>query len=116
VAGDALGLRREIWLSIEGAHAGTDLWLATSVRTTAPIDDPSPGLSTVLSGTLDRCDAFQIDGARFSRIATGFCGDGRRRDGESCDDGNMASGDGCSASCAPERTRGRTTLPRLGDR
>lgn len=31
-----------------------------------------------------------------------FCGDGLLDLGESCDDGNMANGDGCSSSCAVE--------------
>ncbi|WP_236517267.1 DUF4215 domain-containing protein [Sandaracinus amylolyticus] len=30
------------------------------------------------------------------------CGDGALGDGELCDDGNTAAGDGCSPSCAPE--------------
>lgn len=30
------------------------------------------------------------------------CGDGRLDGGESCDDGNTASGDGCSPACTPE--------------
>lgn len=34
--------------------------------------------------------------------ATGGCGDGAVADGEQCDDGNMASGDGCSANCVVE--------------
>jgi fibro-slime domain-containing protein len=29
-----------------------------------------------------------------------FCGDGRQDAGEACDDGNTASGDGCTATCA----------------
>ena len=29
----------------------------------------------------------------------GFCGDGKLRPGEQCDDGNVTSGDGCTALC-----------------
>ncbi len=32
----------------------------------------------------------------------GACGNGTVESGETCDDGNLASGDGCSASCATE--------------
>ncbi|MBX3271659.1 MAG: hypothetical protein KF729_15440 [Sandaracinaceae bacterium] len=34
------------------------------------------------------------------------CGDGVRQDGEECDDGNTASGDGCSDACVVERADG----------
>lgn len=35
------------------------------------------------------------------------CGDGRVDAGEACDDGNKASGDGCSVTCAVEQPAGR---------
>ncbi|MFZ9888715.1 MAG: ABC transporter permease subunit, partial [Myxococcota bacterium] len=35
--------------------------------------------------------------------ASPVCGDGRRGPGETCDDGGLASGDGCSAACDDER-------------
>lgn len=118
VAGDALGLRREIWLTLEGAHAGADLWLASSVRTTTPRAAPVYGLSDVLGGTLEGCESFRIWDATFSRVSTGVCGDGRRKGPEACDDGNTTSGDGCSASCTAEDTprNGRPILPRRGAR
>lgn len=118
VAGDAIGLRREIWLAIEGAHAGADIRLGTSVRTTTALPSPPDGLSTVLAGSLDGCDRFAIGDAVFSRISTDVCGDGLRSAVERCDDGNTASGDGCSASCTGESPRrgDRPTVPRLGVR
>ena len=44
--------------------------------------------------------------------AVAVCGNGAREDGESCDDGNRTSGDGCSATCTAEapRPRGPTTV------
>ncbi|CAN5375974.1 hypothetical protein BH11MYX1_BH11MYX1_02460 [soil metagenome] len=40
---------------------------------------------------------------------TSFCGDGYVDQGEACDDGNNASGDGCSAACLVETGGGRVT-------
>src|SRR5512138_941673 len=36
------------------------------------------------------------------------CGDGVVDPGEECDDGNLASGDGCSATCSVEHAPGAT--------
>jgi cysteine-rich repeat protein len=47
------------------------------------------------------------------------CGDGVRAGAETCDDGNTASGDGCSESCRIEsgyRCTGTTCSPLCGDR
>lgn len=47
--------------------------------------------------------ACEADGS----ITTGpECGDGLREGSEACDDGNLAGGDGCSATCAIETTCG----------
>jgi cysteine-rich repeat protein len=35
-------------------------------------------------------------------VCTPLCGNGTQEAGETCDDGNMTGGDGCSASCAVE--------------
>jgi cysteine-rich repeat protein len=40
--------------------------------------------------------------ATWAPVAFGVCGDGLRDVAEACDDGNTASGDGCSATCAIE--------------
>ncbi len=37
-------------------------------------------------------------------LATEYCGDGTKNGPEECDDGNTASGDGCSAACTIEST------------
>src|SRR5207249_455274 len=37
-----------------------------------------------------------------SLLEEGQCGDGVLDPGEECDDGNVQSGDGCSATCRPE--------------
>jgi cysteine-rich repeat protein len=41
---------------------------------------------------------------------SGSCGDGHITGSETCDDGNSASGDGCSSSCRTEGTCGNGTL------
>ena len=41
-------------------------------------------------------------GGSCTKSATGVCGDGVLGKGETCDDGNTLSGDGCSASCVLE--------------
>jgi cysteine-rich repeat protein len=38
------------------------------------------------------------------------CGDGMLEPGEQCDDGNVASGDGCSATCTVEATCGNNVV------
>ena len=38
----------------------------------------------------------------YSRCLVGGCGDSIESDGESCDDGNAAPGDGCDAACQTE--------------
>jgi cysteine-rich repeat protein len=105
IAGDALGERSDVWITLEGAHGAGMLWLAVSLRTTQPLDEFVYGLDGVLRGDVQSCDALRIRGATFSRISTGFCGDDRREGAERCDDGNMESGDGCSASCTREKDR-----------
>jgi len=40
--------------------------------------------------------------ASWAPVALGVCGNGLRDVGEACDDGDSASGDGCSATCAIE--------------
>jgi transforming growth factor-beta-induced protein len=37
----------------------------------------------------------------------GMCGNGMMEEGEACDDGNMAAGDGCSATCTVEVAQGK---------
>jgi fibro-slime domain-containing protein len=41
-------------------------------------------------------------GGSCSKLPTGVCGDGVLGAGESCDDGNTASNDGCSSTCVAE--------------
>ena len=37
-----------------------------------------------------------------TNVISGYCGDGIIQQGEQCDDGNNADGDGCSANCQIE--------------
>ncbi len=48
-----------------------------------------------------------------SCATSGTCGDGKLDPGESCDDDNSASGDGCSATCSIEVTTYCANLPVL---
>jgi TonB family protein len=41
------------------------------------------------------------------------CGNGSREDGESCDDGNLVNGDGCSATCTGEPPKVAIVPPAL---
>ena len=41
-----------------------------------------------------------------AELGLGFCGDGKLQDGEQCDDGNVRSGDGCSAYCSDQEDNG----------
>ncbi len=56
-----------------------------------------------LAGPVRWTAAFALWLAAASAAAGGgFCGDSRLSPGETCDDGNSVSGDGCSATCAVE--------------
>lgn len=46
-----------------------------------------------------------------AKLTAAACGNGAVDAGEECDDGNMASGDGCSAACAVERDPESYTCP-----
>jgi cysteine-rich repeat protein len=48
------------------------------------------------------CDPNELDLDYRSRSCTPRCGDGIRQSNEGCDDGNVVSGDGCSATCVIE--------------
>jgi cysteine-rich repeat protein len=47
----------------------------------------------------------------FRSISTAICGDGVLEGDEICDDGNLATGDGCGATCAPETGYGCSGTP-----
>jgi len=47
-------------------------------------------------------------------LSTGRCGDGVVGTGETCDDGNTVSGDGCSATCQSEATCSSLTMASRG--
>ena len=51
-------------------------------------------------------DDLGIAAYRLAYTHGGVCGDGAVNAGESCDDGNIADGDGCSATCASEDSCG----------
>ncbi|UCG68369.1 MAG: DUF4215 domain-containing protein, partial [Thermoplasmata archaeon] len=62
--------------------------------------DPAayPGADEICDGVDNDCDGdVDEDGA-----CTAVCGNGVVESGEECDDGNTASGDGCSATCTEE--------------
>jgi cysteine-rich repeat protein len=46
-----------------------------------------------------------------SGCSIGACGNGAVEAGETCDDGNVSAGDGCSATCAPETGYACTGMP-----
>ncbi len=48
------------------------------------------------------CDLYDDGDANFSCATPNICGDGTILDGETCDDGNRAAGDGCDATCQTE--------------
>lgn len=83
-------------------RATTCMYLNTSRERFCPGDDPRVIHSSVL---------LRIDGDTIGEVTTGWgfeialreCGDGRRHFGEGCDDGNLISGDGCSAFCQVEK-------------
>ncbi len=51
---------------------------------------------------LTDCDLYDDDTANFSCATPNICGDSTILDGETCDDGNRADGDGCDATCQIE--------------
>ena len=48
------------------------------------------------------CDLFDDDATNLSCATPNICGDSAILEGETCDDGNRASGDGCDSSCQIE--------------
>ena len=64
------------------------------------------------AGTLYCTDACRLD---LERCEISTCGNGRVEAGESCDDGNRTSGDGCSRACAVESCGDGRVSPALGE-
>mmetsp|Transcript_15303 Transcript_15303/g.38981 ORF Transcript_15303/g.38981 Transcript_15303/m.38981 type:complete len:1028 (+) Transcript_15303:199-3282(+) len=64
-----------------------------------------PGCSEITSclGTCTPCSSLgTVESVCLAQSGCFFCGDGNVDPGEQCDDGNQASGDGCSSSCVTE--------------
>jgi TonB family protein len=73
-------------------------------RIEAAAPDPGPADATgagIGSGDASDTGACQ-EGCGPSLAADPVCGNGAREDGEACDDGNLANGDGCASSCRLE--------------
>jgi cysteine-rich repeat protein len=68
-----------------------------------------PGVNDGFAGAAPDLGAYELGstpphyGPRTAGVAP-VCGNGAREGSEQCDDGNVTSGDGCSASCAVEAT------------
>jgi cysteine-rich repeat protein len=106
-----------------GGNLASKSPFATSVFTSALLSVPGLGLFAAAgngSGVQEISAGGSFSGVPFfaSGVATTFglagllyvpgCGDGIEQQGESCDDGNTAAGDGCSAVCALEPLCGAT--------
>lgn len=89
------------------------------LRTTeAPLQTTSSSLSS--SSRTTSSSLRESSSSSFSSSSAVQCGDGKRQSTETCDDGNTASGDGCSADCRLEtgwRCNGNpsTCSPLCGD-
>ncbi|MBI5504121.1 MAG: hypothetical protein HY899_04945 [Deltaproteobacteria bacterium] len=79
------------------AQAGSQILGLPSMTTTISYRRSSP---PVLEGTIDPPPTLQPHDWTWASCP--ICGDGRRETGESCDDGNTSSGDGCTADCQDE--------------
>lgn len=87
----------ELWTS-DGTHAGT-----RRLADLAPGPySSSPEQFTLAGDDLYFLASFPDAGRDLYRLALGACGDGALDPLEECDDGNLVSGDGCSASCDRE--------------
>ncbi|AKU99988.1 Multiple EGF-like-domain protein 3 precursor [Labilithrix luteola] len=93
------------------AAAFTDLACAGSIdgngaeTLTAPILANTPVYVVVDGEATAAAGVFEL---RLS-VAPGTCGNGELEGGETCDDGNQADGDGCSAACQLEAVTGHDT-------
>jgi ELWxxDGT repeat protein/cysteine-rich repeat protein len=87
---------RELWVT-DGTEVGTRL--AADVN---PVRSAYPESIVELGGTLF---FYADDGGSGEELwAPAACGNGVASPGEQCDDGNLESGDGCSAECRAEQT------------
>ncbi len=76
-------------------------------RETCIILDPEqPGTCEGWGEECDEGEANSDDEANACRTScrAAYCGDGVQDEGESCDDGNLVSGDGCTDTCEQEET------------
>jgi fibro-slime domain-containing protein len=80
-----------------GQTAGND-------ATTPPESDSGPPISIVMDASTQDAtvDGGCVGDACAEASAQAICGDGVIEAGEECDDGNAASGDGCSSTCQIE--------------
>jgi fibro-slime domain-containing protein len=69
-----------------------------------PADDAGPGIALIDATSADATvdDACAADACDDTTTSAAVCGDGVIEAGELCDDGNAASGDGCSSTCQIE--------------
>src|SRR5262245_23977263 len=63
----------------------------TTTGSTSSSGSSGPGGQDIADGGMDGSDG-----------SAGLCGDGKLAASESCDDGNLEDGDGCSATCTVE--------------
>ncbi|MEI8254254.1 MAG: DVUA0089 family protein [Deltaproteobacteria bacterium] len=99
-------MKKSVWLALLGA-AATVIAACSPPATTdggdARLDGVSETSTDVASdGTLDARDAPTDVRRDVGPDVQARCGDGLRDTGETCDDGNVTAGDGCSATCILE--------------
>lgn len=113
-------LPRWLLAKLTGA-GGVPRWYREITGTTARADAVALALDAggnpVVAGTLG--NAGRMDDLCVAKVSGGtgtdaFCGDGRRDDGERCDDGNAAAGDCCSPACEPVEVPGACGTPCAG--
>ncbi|MDP9001079.1 MAG: DUF4215 domain-containing protein [Myxococcota bacterium] len=85
--------------SAAGDDAGSDGSPSSSGEASTPGDNGPPNL---IPGDAQRDRADGCDSGACNQGSPIRCGDGLIESGETCDDGNNVSGDGCSATCQIE--------------
>jgi cysteine-rich repeat protein len=101
-------------------HATTPCPLGASTSGSAfyvgIVDLDNPFTQVTFANTLSQLDGFGFDDMTIAVAEQVLCGNSELDTGEECDDGNNASGDGCSEFCVIERFCGSVPEPELGCR
>ncbi len=88
---------------LEASHGNAITAFETAKGMTFKPTDGSPGGITLEQNAMYAVIVNETGGARMSIHPTlSICGDGQVTSGETCDDGNFNSSDGCSSSCQTE--------------